>query len=78
MLMNFNEITANSLNVWGDIWVNIAKYDVNCLKTFFGFSFPSQKNQMRYLQKQEREKNSLGMCFLKHLGLVLITIYQLI
>lgn len=60
--MNFNEITANILNVWGDIWVNIARYDVKCLKTFFGLSFPPQKNQMHYLQKKKKEKKTVSVC----------------
>lgn len=74
--MNFNAITANILNVWGDIWVNTAKYDVKCLKTVFGFSFPSQKKSDALSAKKEREKTSLSMCFLKYLNLVLITAYQ--
>lgn len=64
--MNFNAITANILNVGGDIWVNTAKYDVKCLKTVFCFSFPSQKKSDALSAKKKRKrKNQSQYVFFK-------------
>lgn len=59
--MNFNAITANILNVGGDIWVNTAKYDVKCLKTVFCFSFPSQKKSDALSAKKKKEKKPVSV-----------------
>lgn len=65
MLMNFNEITANILHVWGDIWVNTAKYDVKCLKTFLVSPCLHKKSQMHYLKKKKKRKKQSQYVFFK-------------